>query len=148
MLLQPSWLGKASYVSLVYVFGVKPLLAFLRWNHSLNKAIEECCPFLCWKLVSGWLDLVRIIYASKYWVHDIVICEQLALPLMVFWLQCPDIKQDIISEANPTGSLTNPDSDLAAVALHFFFIDMLVGISMINMWCSTVTTGQVHTGCR
>ena len=121
-------------MSLFYgVLGKEPPVVFLYCNEKLRTALQECCVFLqnsvssptsCRSLVSGWPHIIGVTNASKHGIGGTIVGECLALPPTVFHLAWPDdIKQDLNSVPNRTGSITNLDLELAALLFLFLVIE-------------------------
>jgi hypothetical protein len=111
----------------------QPKFVFLHRNKQVWKALQECRLFLqhsitaptkCLNLVTAWPDYVGIKDASKQGVGGIIIGEQKGVPPTVFRLEWPnDIRQDIISENNPEGSITNSDLEMAGLLLLWLVME-------------------------
>jgi hypothetical protein len=70
---------------------------------------------------------VGICDASKYGIGGIVIGESQAAPPTVFRLEWPeDIRAALVSEHNPTGTLTNSDLECAGLVLVWLLIEAMV----------------------
>jgi hypothetical protein len=129
--------GKGLMSPFYSILGKEPTVVFLRRNHKLRTAIQECCIFLrssvshptkCRSLVGGWPHIVGVTDASKHGVGGIVIGEAMAVAPTVFRFEWPAcIKAELCSEANPGGSITNSDLELAALVLLFLVIETVVG---------------------
>lgn len=62
---------------------------------------------------------------------------------IVWCLEWPeDIRQQIISFSNPTGTLTNSDLEMAAMLLHYLVLEHLVDLKHVHVaaWCDNTPT--------
>ncbi|KAL3793071.1 hypothetical protein HJC23_003079 [Cyclotella cryptica] len=129
--------GKGLMSPFYRILGREPRVVFLRRNEKLRTAVHECCIFLlnsvshptkCRSLMGGWPHIVGVTDASKHGVGGVIIGENMALPPTVFRYEWPEeIQNDLCSETNPTGSLTNSDLELAALLLLFLVIEAVAG---------------------
>lgn len=129
--------GKGLMSPFYSVLGKEPPVVFLRRNMKLRTAIQECCIFLqnsvssptsCSSLVGGWPHIIGVTDASKHGIGGIIVGERMAIPPTVFRLAWPDdIKQDLASTSNRSGSITNSDLELAALLFLFLVIEAVVG---------------------
>ena len=128
-------------MSLFYsILAKQPPVVYLSRNAPLRTAIEECRIFLrnsvssptkCQSLVPGWPHIVGVADASKHGVGGVVIGERMAIPPTVFRFEWPDnIRAELVSEANPKGSITNSDLELAALVFLFLVIETVAGTLM------------------
>ena len=86
---------------------------YLQRNAAVLTALEGCQTLLrkstkeptrCRELVSGWPDYIGIVDASGHGVGGVVLGELTQCTPIVFRWEWPaDIKQNLISSANPTG---------------------------------------------
>ena len=119
------------------ILAKQPTFVFLHRNKNLITALQECRIFLhesvlaptkCSSLVSAWPDFVGIKDASKHGVGGIIIGENRAMPPTVFRFEWPlDIKNDVISESNPTGRITNSDLEMAGLMLLWLVMEAVCG---------------------
>ena len=111
------------------VLAKQPRFVFLHRNKQLTQALQECRIFIssptkCSSLIRAWPDFVGIKDASKQGVGGIIIGENKAVPPTVFRLQWPeDIRNDIISTTNPTGTITNSDLEMAGLLLLWLVME-------------------------
>ncbi len=106
---------------------------YLHQNPAVLEALEGCRtlfwesttePTHCRELVSGWPDYIGIVDASGHGVGGVVFGELSACTPVVFRWEWPnDIKQDIISLANPTGRLTNSNLEMARLGMLWHVIE-------------------------
>ena len=125
--------GKGLLSPFYRILAKQPKFVFLHRNKQLKKALQECRLFLqtsvsaptkCSHLVPAWPDYVGIKDASKQGVGGIIVGENKAVPPTVFRLEWPeDIKQDVISKANPNGSITNSDLEMAGLILLWLVME-------------------------
>ena len=125
--------GKGLLSPFYRILAKQPKFVFLHRNKQVTKALQECRLFLqksvsaptkCSNLVTAWPDYIGIKDASKHGVGGIIIGETRAVPPTVFRLQWPeDIKADVVSESNPTGSITNSDLEMAGLLLLWLVME-------------------------
>ncbi len=110
-----------------------PKIIYLHKNKDVLMALQECRTFLresvsvptkCSVLVSHWPDYVGVKDASKHGVGGIIIGENKAAPPTVFRVPWPDdIKSEVVSLQNPTGTLTNSDLEMAGLLLLWLVME-------------------------
>ena len=115
------------------VLALQPKFVFLHKNQALFNSVVDCRTFLresvstptkCKNLIPGWPDYVGITDASGYGVGGCVIGENKAVPPTVFRFQWPeDITNDIVSETNPNGRITNLDLEMAGLLLLWLVME-------------------------
>ena len=125
--------GKGLLSPFYRILARQPKFMFLHRNKQVKKALQECRLFLqhsitaptkCTNLVTAWPDYVGIKDASKQGVGGIVIGERKGASPTVFRLEWPeDIRQDIVSERNPSGSITNSDLEMAGLLLLWLVME-------------------------
>ena len=125
--------GKGLLSPFYRILAKQPKFVFLHRNKQVRKALQECRLFLqhsitaptkCSNLVTAWPDYVGIKDASKQGVGGIIIGERKEVPPTVFRLEWPnDIREDIISEKNPKGSITNSDLEMAGLLLLWLVME-------------------------
>ncbi len=72
----------------------------------------------CCELITVWPLFVRIKDASKHGMGRVVIGKNLGCTPTIFCVAWPeDIQQALISLANPQGSLTNSELEMASLLL-------------------------------
>jgi hypothetical protein len=75
-------------------------------------------------LVNAWPEFVGVKDASKHGVGGIIVGELRACVPTVFRAEWPkDIKDRLISEKNPTGTITNSDLEMAGLLLLFLVME-------------------------
>jgi hypothetical protein len=125
--------GKGLLSPFYKILAKQPKFVFLHHNKRVLNALKECRTFLhesistptkCNMLLTAWPDYVGIKDASKQGVGGIIIGENKAVPPTVFRLQWPDdIKQNVVSKANPTGTITNSDLEMAGLLLLWLVME-------------------------
>ncbi len=113
-------------------------------------ALEGCQTLLrestneltqCRELVSGWPEYIGIVNASGHGVGGVVFGELSSCTLVVFQLEWPDdVKQNIISLSNPTGSLTNSNLEMAGLVMLWLIIKECAPTFAKNASHCSVTT--------
>ena len=127
--------GKGLLSPFYRILAKQPKFVFLHRNKQITQALQECRLFLqksvsaptkCNNLVTAWPDYIGIKDASKQGVGGIIIGENKVVPPTVFRLQWPDdIKADVISKTNPTGSITNSDLEMAGLLLLWLVMEQV-----------------------
>jgi hypothetical protein len=117
--------GRGLFLPCNQVLKQCPAYIYLQQNPSVLTALEGCRPLLrksahaptqCQKLVSGWPDYIGIVNASGHGVGRVIVGELSACtPVVLRWEWPDNIKQNIVSLSNWTGTITN--SDLKMVGL-------------------------------
>jgi hypothetical protein len=115
----------------------RPLVVYFHCNDSLHAAISNCQmilrestsrPMLCPEQVAGWPDFVGVVDASSHGVSGVIIGKLSECPPTVFQLQWPpDITANVISDATPKGTITNPDLELAGLVLLWLMMKHVCG---------------------
>jgi hypothetical protein len=83
----------------------------------------------CCKLVAGWTNFIGVVDASSHGVGGVIIGELSECLPVVFRLQWPpDITANVISEANPKGTITNSDLELADLVLLWLMMEHICGL--------------------
>ena len=112
---------------------LNPKFVWLHKNPDLRLAIKgmrtiiretASTPTPCRELIQGWPDYGGVKDASKYGVGGVIIGENEACIPTVFRYQWPDdIMQDVVSEVNPTGRLTNSDLEMAGLLFLWLIME-------------------------
>ena len=115
------------------IIRLAPSKVYLHKNEALRWALKECRTFLresvgdptkCARLVTSWPDFIGVKDASSHGVGGIIIGENKAASPTVFRLQWPpDITTAIVSDANPDGSITNSDLEMAGLLLLWLVME-------------------------
>jgi hypothetical protein len=117
--------GKGLLSPFYALLAAQPQFIFLHWNKALYNAVVNCRTFLqasvsspmkCHNLTTGYPDYISIMDASSYGIGGIIIGKNKAVPPNVVRLQWPDcITANVMSDANPSGTLTNSDLKMAGL---------------------------------
>jgi hypothetical protein len=115
----------------------RPPVVYFYPNKSLHAAISNCRTILqestsrptrCHKLVAGWPNFIGVVDASSHGVGSVIIGELSECPPTVFRLPWPpDITNNVISEANPKGTITKSDLELAGLVLLWLMMEHVCG---------------------
>jgi hypothetical protein len=128
--------GKGLLSPFYKILAKQPKFVFLHHNKRVLNALKECQIFLhesistptkCNTLITAWPDYVSIKDASKQGVGGIIIGEEnKTVPPTVFHMQwSDDIKQNVVSQANPTGTITNSDFEMAGLMLLWLVMEAI-----------------------
>ena len=125
--------GKGLLSPFYSLLAIRPPLVFLHKNQPLFNAVIDCRTFLhetvssptkCKNLVPGWPDFVGITDASGHGAGGVIVGENKAVPPTVFRVQWPpDITAAIVSDDNPTGTITNSDLEMAGLLLLWLVME-------------------------
>ncbi len=117
------------------VLAVKPRTIFLHRNAELKSALTDIrtllqesvkAPTQCKQLVAGYPHVIGYCDASSHGYGGIVIGESLAIPPTVFrgeWT--PDIKKSLVSSANPKGTISISDLEMAGLLIMFLVMEAI-----------------------
>ena len=116
---------------------VEPPYVYLHKNEQLLQSIRGCRTLLresfkeptrCRELTSGWPDFVGIVDASSHGVGGVVFGEKSKCIPTVFRWQWPiEITQDIKTEENLEGRITNSDLEMAGMVMAWLVIEGVGG---------------------
>jgi hypothetical protein len=119
------------------ILGLRPEVVFLHQNKPLLHAVRDSRTFLresvsnptnCRSLVPNWPDYIGLTDASAHGLGGVIVGENAAVPPTVFRLQWPpDITQNIVSETNPTGTITNSDLEMAGLLMLWLVMEDVCG---------------------
>ena len=133
----PSGKGLLSPFNRLLQMQPPPSQVFFHRNKALRQAVLECralllessrSPTRCRELVSAWPDYVGVKDASKEGVGGIIIGERMGCPPTVFRLRWPaDIRNDMKTDDNPNGTITNSDLEMAGLLLLFLVMEDVCG---------------------
>jgi len=128
--------GKGLLSPFYKVLSRQPRVVFLQRNQPLQQALQETRTFLrdsittpnhCRNLVTGWPDYVGVCDASKFGVGGIVVGELKEVPPTVFRVEWPmEVQQELVSEKNPRGSITNSDLECAGLVMVWLLLEAMV----------------------
>ena len=129
--------GKGLLSPCNWVLREQPSIVFLHRNKPLREAITDArvllrestsAPTRCRELVAGWPDFIGVVDASGQGVGGVVIGENLACTPTVFRMEWPDdIKAELVSWSNRTGSITNSDLEMAGLLLLWLVMEGVCG---------------------
>ena len=115
------------------ILATAPKRVFLARNIDLRNAVVDCrtflretvsSPTLCRNLIAGYPDYVGITDASAHGIGGVIIGESKPTAPIVFRAQWPpDISASIVTEDNPTGTITNSDLELAGLLLLWLVME-------------------------
>jgi hypothetical protein len=100
-------------------------------------------PTHCRELIVHDPGFVGYCDASKLGAGGIWLAGILHLSLVVWRVEWPsDIRANVISFANPTGTITNSDLEMAAMLLHFLVLEHLECLKHVHVaaWCDNTPT--------
>jgi len=128
------------------VLGIRPRFVFLSRNPALLAAVVDCRTFLrdsvstptrCRNLVPAWPDYVGVTDASGHGVGGCIIGENKGVPPTIFRFQWPpEISNNIVSDDNPEGTISNSDLEMAGLLLLWLVMEDV---------CPTLT--DAHVAC-
>ena len=111
----------------------RPPYVYLQRNAAVLTKLEGCQTLLlestkdptrCRELVSGWPDYIGIVDASGHGVGGVVFGEiNQCTPIVFCWEWPADIKQNLISSANPMGGITNSDLEMTGLLMLWLVIE-------------------------
>jgi len=120
------------------ILRIQPKYVLLNKSEALKQAITDCrtllrvstkAPTKCKELVAGWPDFVGVKDASGYGVGGFIVGENKACIPTVFRFEWPqDIRDEIISESNPNGKLTNSDLECAGLLMLWLVMEDVCNI--------------------
>ena len=130
----PAGLGLLSPCN--WILALRPAHVFLHRNKELYGAISDIrtllrqsgtAPTKCVELVSGWPDLIGYTDASGVGFGGIIIGERKQLQPTVFRGQWPpDIRAELVSPKNPTGSLSINDLEMAGFLITWLVMEGII----------------------
>ena len=116
-----------------------PRVVYLKDNQLLYQAISDCrtllrestvAPTKCAELVAAWPDFVGVKDASGHGIGGVIVGENKACVPTVFRYEWPqDIKDELVSDSNPTGKLTNSDLECAGLLMLWLVMEDVCSIS-------------------
>jgi hypothetical protein len=115
----------------------QPQVVYFHRNAPLLSAITNCRTILresttrptrCRKFVAGWPDFVGVVDASSHGVGGVIFGELSECPPTVFCTQWPpDITANVVLVANPKGTITNSDLELAGLVILWLMMEHVCG---------------------
>lgn len=118
------------------ILALRPAHVFLHRNKELYGAILDIrtllrqsvtAPTKCVELVSGWPDFIGYTDASGVGFGGIIIGEGKQLQPTVFRGQWPpDIRAELVSPQNPTGSLSINDLEMAGFLITWLVMEEII----------------------
>jgi hypothetical protein len=128
--------GVGSLSSCNAVLQKKPNIVYLQQNEVLKQALLLCRTLLqkstmqptrCKELVQAWPDYIGICNASSFGFRGVIVGENDNCPPTVVCLQWPaDITNNIKSDSNPNGTITNSDLEMAGLLLVLLVMEDIV----------------------
>ena len=129
--------GKGLMSPCNWVLRLRPEVVYLHRNAGLLQAIagartllreSTVTPTRCKELVAGWPDYIGVQDASGQGVGGVIFGETLACPPTVFRYEWPeDVKQNIISQKNRRGGITNSDLEMAGLLCTWLVMEAVCG---------------------
>lgn len=111
-------------------------MVYLQRNMALKQALTLCRTLLrestaqptrCKELVRAWPDYIGICDASSFGFGGVIVGENSECPPTVVRLQWPsDITDNVKSDSNPRGTITNSDLEMAGLLLVFLVMEEII----------------------
>ncbi len=111
-------------------------ILYLQRNKALKQALILCWTLLyksttqptrCKELVQAWPDYIRTCDASSFGFGGVIVGENSECPPTVVQLQWPkDITDNVKSDSNPNGMITNSDLKMAGLLIIFLVMEEIV----------------------
>ena len=146
--------GKGLLSVFYKVLALKPPTVYIHKNVNLRNAVADCRTFLretigtptkCRNLVTGWPDYVGITDASGHGLGGVIIGEGLQATPTVFRMQWPpDISDSIVSDDNPTGSITNSDLEMAGLLVLWLVMEEVCDVKDSHVALFSDNSPTVH----
>ena len=125
--------GKGMFSSINSVMALKKPLVYIRKNSPLWRSVKylhaiikesQREPTHCAELVTGAPHFVGICDAAKEGAGGVILGEQDSCVPTVFRLEWPqEVRDAMLTQQNPTGSLTNSDLEMAGLLLLWLVIE-------------------------
>ena len=119
------------------ILKVEPRYVYLHRNEQLLRSIKGCRTLLresfkeptrCRELTSRWPDLVGIVDASSHGVGGVIFGEKSeCVPTVFRWKWPIEITQDVKSQDNPEGRITNSDLEMAGMVMAWIVVEGVGG---------------------
>ena len=107
----------------VYVQRNKPVLAAVRGFRTLLQEAHKN-PTKCRQLIVGHPDYIGIMDAAKEGMGGVIIGENSACEPTVFRFEWPkEVQNEVVSNDNPNGSITNSDLEMAGLLLCWLVLE-------------------------
>jgi hypothetical protein len=131
--------------------GTKRLI-HIKKNQSLRDALRDFsmlikvlgqCPTHCRELIVRDPGYIGYCDASKLGAGGVWLLGMCHLSPVVWRLEWPDdIRQQVISVNNPSGTITNSDLEMAGMVLHYLVLEHLVALKHVHVaaWCDNTPT--------
>ena len=146
--------GKGLLSAFYKVLAIHPGMIYLHSNVNLRNAVADCLTFLRdtinsptkrRNLVTGWPDFVGITDASGHGLGGIIIGEGKTVTPIVFRWQWPqDISDSIVSDANPTGTITNSDLEMAGLLMLWLVMEEVCEVKDSHVALFSDNSPTVH----
>ena len=146
--------GKGLLSAFYVILRLQPPIVYLHTNTNLRNAVADCRTFLretvssptkCRNLVTGWPDFIGITDASGHGLGGVIIGEQRKVPPIVFRLQWPqDISDNIVSDANPNGEITNSDLEMAGLLMLWLVMEEVCEVKNAHVALFSDNSPTVH----
>ena len=146
--------GKGLLSVFYVVLRKEPPVVFLHTNINLLNAVKDCqtflretvsSPTLCKNLVPGWPDYVGITDASGHGLGGVIVGECNGVPPTVFRLEWPeDIKQSIVTDDNPNGTITNSDLEMAGLLMLWLVMEDVCNVEHAHVALFSDNSPTVH----
>jgi hypothetical protein len=131
----------------------RPRTVYMKEGSKLYSALADArtllrestaAPTRCKELVGGWPDYVGVKDASKHGVGGYIVGEGRACTPTVFRMEWPDdIKNDLVTEHNPNGRITNSDLEMAGLLLLWLVMEAVCDMSAtprVALWSDNSPT--------
>jgi len=135
------------------ILAKEPKVVALGRNASLLQAIKDCRTLLreaterptpCRELVNAWPEYVGVVDASKHGVGGVIVGEAGKCIPTVFRIEWPQfIKDELVSESNRNGTITNSDLEMAGLLLLWLVMEevcMLGSASHVSLFSDNSPT--------
>jgi hypothetical protein len=119
------------------VLQTQPNIVYLQQNKALRQALILCRTLLrksttqptrCKELVQAWPDYIGICNASSFGFGGVIVGENSECPPTVVRMQWPkDITDNVKSDSNPKGTITNSDLEMAGLLIIFLVMEEVIG---------------------
>ena len=100
-------------------------------------------PTHCRELIAETPGYIGYCDASKLGAGGVWLSGRLRLPPVVWRLEWPDdVRRNVVSFDNPTGTITNSDLEMAGMLIHYLVLEHLVTLKHVHVaaWCDNTPT--------